>query len=217
MIKKTLNIRRILIFILGMFSAAFGVALSINAELGVSPVNSLPYVISRITEIPLSTCIIVTFCMLILIQFFILRKNFKIIYLAQILSSTIFGYFVDFSKWIIGDFKIPTYLGSLLMLAVSIVFIGTGVMLYVEVDVINMPAEGLTSALSVTFKRPFSTMKSLVDCGLVSMGVILCFIFFGRLDGIREGTIISAICTGYMLGIARKLLKNPVRHFCKMD
>ena len=40
-------VKRIVIYLAGLFFVALGVAFSVNSNLGVSPVNSLPYVVSR--------------------------------------------------------------------------------------------------------------------------------------------------------------------------
>ena len=49
---------RILLYCVGLMFLAFGVAFSVNSNLGVSPVNSLPYVISLILKVDLGRCII---------------------------------------------------------------------------------------------------------------------------------------------------------------
>lgn len=41
---------RIVLYCVGLLFMAFGVAFSVNSNLGVSPVNSLPYVISLIVH-----------------------------------------------------------------------------------------------------------------------------------------------------------------------
>ena len=103
---------RVLVYILGLFCLAVGVALSVNANLGISPVNSLPYVVSKILGTAMSTCVIGIFSFYILLQIVILRKEFKPIHLTQLIFSTIFGYFVDFAKWLLGDFCLPGYGGD---------------------------------------------------------------------------------------------------------
>ena len=54
-------ILRIVVYIIGLFFLALGVAFSINSGLGVSPVNSLPYVISLITGVEIGTMVIIVF------------------------------------------------------------------------------------------------------------------------------------------------------------
>ena len=205
---------RVLVYCLGLLSLAFGVAVSVNSNLGVSPVNSLPYVVSQILQVQMGTCVTVIFCSYILLQAIILRKEFHPINLLQILFSTIFGYFVDFAKMVLGGFAIPTYAGRLVMLAVSIVLIALGVLLYMEVQLVPMPMEGLSSTIAKKLGKPFPTMKSVVDCVVVAVGVVLCFVFLGRLDGIREGTIVTAIVTGKLVGVLKKPISPVIRKLC---
>ena len=67
-------VKRIVIYLAGLFFVALGVAFSVNSNLGISPVNSLPYVVSRILGKDLGTCVTVIFIGYILIQILLLRK-----------------------------------------------------------------------------------------------------------------------------------------------
>lgn len=215
--KKSTPIRfvwRILIYCFALLIIAFGVAISVNSNLGVSPVNSLPYVVSQIIGVQMGTCVTVIFCFYILLQVLILRKDFQPIQLLQIVFSTIFGYFVDFAKWVVGDFAIPTYFGQLAMLAISIVLIALGVLLYMDVQLVPLPMEGLSSSIAKKLNKPFPTMKTIVDCIVVGTGIVLCLVFLGKLDGIREGTIITAIVTGKVIAILKKWITPVINRIC---
>ncbi|MBR0130952.1 MAG: hypothetical protein IJM08_06585 [Firmicutes bacterium] len=198
----------IALYCLGMLCLAFGVAFSANAGLGISPVNSLPYVVASCLGIgaKVGTVVTAVFCFYILLQFIILRKDFKPFNLLQIAFSTIFGYFVTFAKNIMGSWRIMDgYAGSLIMLAISIVVVALGVFIYVSVDVIPMPMEGLTMAISQKVKKPFSTTKTVVDCSVVALGLILSLVILKNpFQWIREGTILSALVTGYIVAFFRK-------------
>ena len=205
---------RVLIYCFALLLMALGVALSVNSNLGVSPVNSLPYVISQIIGVKMGTCVTAVFCSYIVMQILILRKEFNPINLLQIVFSTIFGYFVDFAKMLVGDFAIPTYFGQLTMLAISIVLIALGVLMYMDVQLVPMPMEGLSSCIAKKLNKPFPTMKTVIDCVVVLSGVVLCFVFLGRLDGIREGTIITAIVTGKLIAVFKKPLSPILSKIC---
>lgn len=205
---------RVAVYCLGLFLLAMGVAISVNSNLGVSPVNSLPYVISQLLRTQLGSTVTVVFCSYILLQILILRREFKIVNLLQILFSTIFGYFVDFAKMLVGDFALPTYFGKLAMLAVSIGFIAMGILLYMDAELVPMPMEGLTACLAQKLGKPFPTMKTIVDCIVVGAGVVLCFAFLGGLNGIREGTILTAVVTGKIIAILRKPISPIVKKLC---
>lgn len=205
---KTQYIKRITIYIIGLLFIAFGVAFSINSNLGVSPVNSLPYVISLISGMELGTCIIAVYSFYILLQIVILRKEFKWVNLTQIIFSFLFGYFTDFSKWVMGDFVIPAYPGRLLMLLISIILIAIGISMYVDVKLVNMPMEGLTHAISekILKGKPFHETKVIVDCMVVGLSILFSLVFLGRLEGVREGTIISALVIGKAMKPIQKQL-----------
>ena len=141
---------------------AFGVAFSVNSSLGVSPVNSLPYVISRITGLDLGNCVIGIFAFYILVQILLLRKKIPS---HRFDAADIFHDFWPFCrccKEVVGDFAIPTYPGQLVMLAISIVFVAIGVCLYMDVQLVNMPMEGMTHAVNRVFfpDKPFMILRS---------------------------------------------------------
>ena len=205
---------RLTIYCLGLLVLAFGIALSVNCNLGVSPVSSLPYVVSQIIGISLGTCTTIVYGTYVLIQMVLNGRKFQPALLLQLVFSTIFGYFVDGAKAVLGDFMLPGYLGQLAMLAVSIVLIGFSLVLYIDVKIAPMPAEGLVACIAEKLGKPFSTVKTLFDCTSVLVGAILCFVFLGRLTGIREGTVITAMLVGKMTGILRKSLSPLIDKVC---
>lgn len=205
---------RLAIYCLGLMVLAFGIALSVNCNLGVSPVSSLPYVISQILNVSLGTCTTIVYGIYVLIQMLINGKKFQPALLLQLVFSTMFGYFVDGAKAVLGDFVLPTYFGQLAMLAMSIVLIGFSLVLYIDVELAPMPAEGLVSCIASKLGKPFSTIKTLFDCTSVIVGTVLCFLFLGKLVGIREGTILTAMLVGKMTGIIRKWLTPLIHRIC---
>ncbi len=205
---------RLGIYCLGLLVLAFGIALSVNCQLGVSPVSSLPYVVSQILKISLGTCTTIVYSVYILLQMLLNGRKFQPALLLQLIFSTIFGYFVDFAKLVLGDFVLPTYFGQLAMLAASILLIGFALVLYIEVNLAPMPAEGLVGCLAGKLGKPFSTMKTLFDCTSVLVGAVLCFLFLGKLVGIREGTVVTALLAGKIMGILRKPLCPLIKKVC---
>lgn len=212
-------IRRVIIYILGLLFLAFGVAFSVNSKLGVSPVNSLPYVVSLITQMDMGNCVIVIFGSYILVQILLLRRNFQWINLTQMVFSTLFGYFVDFAKWVVGDFALPTYFGQLAMLAISTILVAAGVCLYMDVKLVNMPMEGMTHAIREALLPGlgFHDVKVIMDCVVVGIGVVLSFVFLGSLAGIREGTVICALLVGKLMKPIKKILQPVMDVYCFGD
>ena len=65
---------RVILYVVGLFFMALGVALAVNSDLGVSPVTSLPYVVSLIADRALGTCVIAVYGVYIVLQILILRR-----------------------------------------------------------------------------------------------------------------------------------------------
>ena len=208
-------LRKAAVYAAGLLFMAFGVAFSVNSGLGVSPVNSLPYVVSLVLGVDMGSCVIAVFCFYVLVQILIYRRDFKWVNLTQILFSTLFGYFVDFAKAVVGDFALPTYPGQLIMLAVSMVFVALGVCLYMDAGLVNMPMEGMTNAIAERIvKKPFHDVKVAVDCLAVAAAILLSFVGLGGLEGIREGTLLCALLVGKMMKPMQKVLAPLVARLC---
>jgi uncharacterized membrane protein YczE len=207
---KRKHLYRVLLYVAGLMVLALGVALSINSRLGISPVNSLPYVISQITGIEMGTCVIAVFSLFILVQILIKGKDFQWINLTQLIFSTLFGFFVDGAKALLGNFTLPTYVGQLVMLLISIGVIALGISLYLDARLVSMPSEGMTLALADKLKKPFNQVKTWTDSTLVTLAILLSLIFMGGLYGVREGTILSALLIGPTIKPIRKWTKPVV-------
>ncbi len=205
---------RILLYALGLLFLAFSVAFAINSDLGISPVNSFPYVISLASGAKLGTCVICVFACYILLQFALLGRRFRWYQIFQLAFSTLFGYFADFAKWVLGDFRLPTYAGQLGMLVISIALISIGISLYVDTKLIPMPSEGLTLAFSDFFHIKFHNMKIIQDCVTVALAVLLSFLFLHKLAGVREGTVISALLVGKGVALMQRWIRPMVERIC---
>lgn len=193
--------KQILIYVLGVFILALGVVFSVNSKLGVSAVSSPPYVLTLITDISMGTTTTLVYIILILLQIIVLRREFKWINLAQLLVSAMFGYFIDFFFFILGDFMIPTYAGQLIMLGISILLISIGVVIYVNARVMNMPMEGLVAAVNqkILTKLSFGEVKMILDTSMVVFAVTVSLLFLGNVQGVREGTVLSAVLIGLIM------------------
>lgn len=206
--------KRIILYVVGLWFLALGVSLSIKANLGVSPVNSVPFIISEISSISMGTCVIIVFSFYMLLQILILRKEYQLKNLLQIVFSIIFGYFVDFTNFITKGIVAVSYSVQLLLLVISIFTIAVGIMMYIDADLVPMPMEGVVIALSKKSKKfKFSQIKTICDCIVVLAGIVFSLWGLGRIIGIREGTVLTAIPVGKLIGIFQGKIKPKVSSF----
>ncbi|MCL1992663.1 MAG: DUF6198 family protein [Spirochaetes bacterium] len=200
---------RVAVYVLGLLILAFGVAFAINSNLGIAPVSSFPFALSLVSGVGIGFCVAGFLFVCLLVQIVLLRKDFKPINFTQVVYSFIFAYFVDFAIFVKGDFAFPTYFGQLAMLAISLILIPIGLSLYLEAKLVPMPSEGVL--LTIIQKWPditFSRLKIIFDCVLVASSILLTLIFLGSVQGVREGTVITAILVGKLMPPARMLLSR---------
>ena len=203
---------RVGIYSLGLFFLALGVAFSINANLGISPVSSWPVTVHMASGLSAGFTKTMFLILCLLVQIMILGKNFKAIELTQLVFSFMFGFFLDTAIWIIGDFALPSYVGQLIMLFISIFFISTGLAIYLEARLVALPAEGIVLAFMQRYPHlTFQKIKIVKDCLLVMMSAATTLIFLGGLYGVREGTVLTALMVGRLTPIIRKTVERILK------
>ena len=102
------------------------------------------------------------------------------------------------------------------MLAISIVLIAIGICIYVNTYLVNMPMEGMTAAVQkkIFKNKSFSDVKVIMDCLVVSIGIVLSFLFLGKIEGIREGTVLCAILVGKVMKPIQKIIVPIIEKLC---
>ena len=94
-------IRRLLFLCLGLITMAFGVAFSIKAGLGTSPISSVPYVTSEISGLSVGTTTIIMNFIFVLIQIAILRRQYDWFQVLQFPAAILFGFTIDVAERVI--------------------------------------------------------------------------------------------------------------------
>ncbi len=189
-------LKRYVFFCAGLAIMAFGVAFSIKADLGTSPISSLPYVVSLFTPLTVGNMTILMHMVLILLQIIILGKAYERIQLIQLPVAVVFGYLTDLGVWVTSGITYSAYWQQWLLCIVGIFLVGLGVSCEVTANVVTLAGEGVVLAVCKRFKQPFANMKIAFDVTLVILACILSFIFLHGLFGVREGTVAAALCVG---------------------
>lgn len=199
--------KRYLLLFAGLSIMAFGVAFSIKASLGTSPISSVPYVVSLFAPLTVGTATIVMHCVFILLQILILRRNYHPIQLMQLPVAVFFGYLTDFGVWAVRGIHCSTYWQQWIVCLIGILLVAAGVSLEVKAGVVVLAGEGVVLAIcKVLPKIKFGYMKVGVDVTLVVIACILSFTFTGHLQGVREGTVAAALLVGLIAKQIGKLL-----------
>lgn len=211
-IQRSSLIKRVLFLCLGLITMAFGVAFSIKAALGTSPISSAPYVTGAISGLSVGTTTIIMNTIFVLIQIAILRRQYEWIQLLQLPAAILFGMAIDVAGWLIRDVEPVAYWQQWAVCLLGIFLVALGVSMEVAAKLITTAGEGIVLAICKVAPVKFGNMKMTFDLTLVALSVILSFLFLGHLDGVREGTIAAAVLVGQLT----KQLSKPMNLFEKV-
>ena len=206
------KLKRYILFLIGLFINSLGVSLVTKASLGTSPISSIPYVLSLNFPLTLGNFTIIFSILLIVLQIIILRKNFKLENILQIPVSIMFGYFIDLTMYLFAWVNPQNYLIKLITLLIGCIVLGFGVYIEVVADVVMLPGESFVRAIVQTWNTNFGTTKIIFDSSMTIIAGIMSFVFFAKLNGVREGTVIAALLVGYIARLFGKYLEfvNPL-------
>ena len=205
------NITRFIIYIFGLLIITIGINLSIVSGLGISPVSAFTLPLSQTIQMSLGTVTTIIYIIFVLIQFALLKKQFKKKNILQVPFSVVFGFFVDLTGSYMKGITLNSYLSQFIVLLISILICAIGATLYIAMDIVPNAPEGLQLAICERFHKPFSKIKMASDCIFVLLGFIIAILFLDGVTAIREGTILSALLTGQLIGMFAKKL-NPILH-----
>ena len=193
----TFPVKRILIFLAGLYCMGLGVALSVIAALGTSPISCFPYVVSEILPVSVGTVTFVMNFVFLLAQIAILRKDFKIWQILQLPALLVFSVFIDGNIMLFSWLPTDTYLLQVLWMLAGCLILGIGIGLLLLANYVMMPADNLVKVLAtVVLKKDFGKVKVAFDVTLVCIAAATSLIFLHEIVGIREGSLIAALTVG---------------------
>ena len=196
------------IFLCGLSVMSFGISIVTVAGLGTTPISALPLVSSYISGLTFGQTTLIINVAMILVQLLLLRRKVRWIIVLQLPLTFFFAHLIDLSMSMFSQFSLENYWEKLTFSMFGNAVLALGVSLEIYSQAAVLPGEGMVVAMSIFSKKPFPKVKIFNDCLLVVMAIILSVIYFKELQGIREGTIISAITVGLFVKFWRFFLNK---------
>lgn len=206
-------VKRLIFLCIGLSVMAFGVAFSIKATLGTSPISSVPYVTAATSGLSVGFTTIIVNTVFILLQIVILRKQYDWFQLLQFPAILLFGTMIDVAGKVIGGITFSNYFQQWILCAIGIFLVGLGVSMEVTAKLITTAGEGIVLAICQVTSIRFSNMKIIFDVSQVVIAITLSWIFIGHLDGVGEGTVAAAIFVGLITKQTNQLMKKVETKF----
>ena len=175
--------KRYAIFAIGLFINSLGVSFITTADLGTSPISSIPYVLSLNAPLSLGQFTILFNLLIVLVQLPILKKQFQWEHWLQVPVTLLFGWFIDLTMVPLAAIAPQTYLWKLGFLLLGCLILGFGVYLEMAANVAMLPGESFVRAVSTTWHRDFGLTKIVFDVSMSLTAAGLSLILAHTLDG----------------------------------
>lgn len=195
---------RQVLLLISLFVMTLGVALCVRSQLGSSVISSLPLsfstagATSSVPQLSLGMYTNLLNIGFVALQLLILRGDFGLAQLLQLAVSLVFGVLIDFSMFLTSPIDCTTVLSQSVVQFVGCTVMGLGVAMEVRCKSVTMAGEGLPVAISRTWGLPFAKAKIMVDCSLVVLAVVSCYLFFGswQWNIVGPGTLFAMFYVG---------------------
>lgn len=198
---KKERVKKYLVFLVGLYVSSLGVSFVTKANLGTSPISSIPYVLSLYFWPTLGQFTMMFNSLLIVFQIILLKKDFKKEQFLQIPATILFGLFIDMTMVMLKVLNLESYFMKVVTLFCGCIFLAVGVFVQIIADVIMLPGEAFIKAVSTTFHMEFGLIKIVFDTSITIVAGILSVILLHQVSGVREGTVVAALSVGWMTRI----------------
>lgn len=194
---------QILLLLTGMAVHTLGIALITRADLGTTPISTLPLTLSAVMGVTLGTSTFIINIAFFLSQIAMLGSRFERRQWLQLPSVLLFSAMID--AWMAVLSRVPVE-GAVACWSASLlanVVIAAGILLQLRSSLILQPIDGAVLAASIVTGRAFPTIKIANDIandvGCVIAAAAVGLVFLGNLYGIGAGTLVSAFAVGLLI------------------
>lgn len=200
-------IRGYALFLIGLFIASMGVAFSTKAGLGTSPVASVPYSVSLVSKLlTFGGWLNLLSVIQIITQVAVLKGKCNYVEIAvQTVLAFVYGYLTNLSVWLIRGITVSGYPMQFVFMLLGCVILALGIWVQLKGGVAMLPGEAMNRAISKITGRRYENIKILFDILYIALSDVICLVFLGKLEGVREGSIIAAFAVGSIIKVYNKL------------
>jgi uncharacterized membrane protein YczE len=187
---------RLVILVFGLFVYGLGVALTVQASLGIAPWDVFAQGISIQTGLSFGVSTVVV-SGLVLLAWIPLKVKPGI---GTIANALLIGLFADFWLLLLPDLTI--YWQQLLMFLIGVIIVALATGLYISSQLGSGPRDGLMQGTANALDRPFWLVRTGYEGSVLTIG----WLMGGQ---VREGTLIFALSIGYLVQLSLKFFKIP--------
>ena len=188
------NLKTLFRLILGLFIFGLALAMMVKAHIGIPPWDVLGQGLAKTLGISFGTATIIVSA-IVLLAWIPLKVRPGI---GSVLNAILIGLFVDLCLPYLPEFD--NYLANLLLFLLGMATVAFATGLYISANLGSGPRDGLMIGTQKALGWPLWLVRTMYEGTVLTIGWLLG-------GQVREGTLIFAICIGYLMQSAMKFFK----------
>ncbi|MEY4276295.1 MAG: hypothetical protein RIS26_758 [Actinomycetota bacterium] len=182
----------------GLFIYGLGLALLVHARIGVPPWDVFAQGIAKQTNISFGWAT-VTVSAIVLICWLPLKQRYGI---GTLLNGLLIGVWCDVWSNVVPETNV--YWLQILEFGIGMLIVATATGMYISTNFGKGPRDGIMVGTAEVLGWPFWVVRTMFEATVLTIG----FLMGGQ---VREGTLIFAVCIGYLMQTSMRLFGVPVK------
>ena len=211
--KKKMKLYTELSYIIGLVILAFGSALMVWGDLGMSVVVAPAYILHlKLSQFwPFFSFGMAEYMTqaLVLVLLGIVIRKFKPIFLFSFVTAVLYGLLLDGALYVVSLLPLNNSFGiRLLIYSLGMLLATLSIAFLFRTYIAPEAYELFVKEICLKWNLDIGKAKTIYDCVSCVLAIALSFAFFGlgRFEGIKVGSIITTLINGSMIGLWGKVL-----------
>ncbi|MBQ6455630.1 MAG: hypothetical protein IJJ31_00695 [Mogibacterium sp.] len=208
------KVTRVLVYLSGLCILAFGLTLSTKADLGVSPIIAVSFCVSKLTGTKFGDMTFLLYASFVAIEMLLhlipgkrCPADRKKALLADVLQLPLSYFFTMLLNALSAWIPVPDTMGlRIAVMLLSVIFVGTGAALSLDMRLVANPGDGLVQAVSDRSGIELGLAKNIIDITCVTLTCVLSLTVSHHIIGVGIGTLIAMLGIGRVIALVNRLL-----------
>lgn len=194
------TVKKFIVLILALLLAALGISLQMKAAIGLAPFDAMNQTLAFAFNMRVGDIVTIVQLFFVGVQILILKRDTTFSILLQIFVGALLGQFVNlFFYSVFGNLVLEGYLLRFIVFFIGNLWAPLFIGAVMVLDLVTMPVESFSLVVANRINRPFGLIRQICDIIFLVVSIVVT-LALGLPLTIREGTIISALSFGPLVG-----------------
>ena len=204
--------RKIIIYLIGIFTLAIGSNLFLNAALGVAPSCSLALTLTFLLPGSYALFNFIVNTLILILEALIVRKFGKT-QILQLVITFIYSYLIKLTSLFLTYIQPHSFLGQVLLAILACIVMALGITLTIHSSLTIMPYEGFIGALAFRLRKDFGKLRVIIDVLFTLASIVISLILLHNINSVGLGTIIASFLTGSVVSMYDVLFNKKLNNY----